>query len=255
MRDAPTTFIYNLISILIMATESKVYEILTKKSYNRDEPHLKDKLKERFDYFISHDEPIKLVGFWGVGPKSRPNWADLASCEFLSKLNDEIKEIYRPGIEFTFVFATLHGIHNGIIRASIDSYTEEMETIFKKFCFKFVYLDFLWKKYKISFEKIDAIFRQKDKNWWIKIPNHKTIESNAQHRNQRLSPQIAAQKYFIMRDLEKEMFEKEFSGSIFHAFSDSKLRNVLPNLPTLYFYSRRGWSDTPWFVTADRSQI
>lgn len=235
-----------------MTTESQVYEILTKKRYNRDEPYLKDKLKERFHYFISHNKPMKLVGFWGVGLKDKPNWADLASCEFLSKLNEEVKEVYPHGIEFTFIFATLHGIHNGIIRESIDSYNEEMEAIFKKFGFKFLYLDPLWKKYGISFEKIDTIFGQKEKNWWNKIENHKTIENNAQNRNQRLSPKIAAQKYYIMRDLEKEMLEKEFSDSIFHAFSDSKLRNILPNLPTLYFYARRGWSDTPWFVTENK---
>ncbi|MBI2669467.1 hypothetical protein HYX14_06520 [Candidatus Woesearchaeota archaeon] len=235
-----------------MSTNSKVYEILTKKRYNRDEPHLKDKLKERFDYFILHKKPIKLIGFWGVGPKSKLNGADLASCEFLVKLNNEVKEVYPPGIEFTFIFATLHGIHNGIIRESIDSYTKEIETIFKKFDFKFIYLNSLWKKYEISFGKIDAIFERKEKNWRSKIENNKTIEKNAENRNQRLSPKIAAQKYYIMRDLEKEMLEKEFSNSIFHAFSDSKLRNVLPNLPTLYFYSRRGWSDTPWFVTEDR---
>ena len=69
-----------------MITESKVFEILTKKRYNRDEPYLKDKLKERFHYFISHNKPIKLIGFWGVGPKSKPNWADLASCEFREAL-------------------------------------------------------------------------------------------------------------------------------------------------------------------------
>jgi len=235
-----------------MTNKSQVYEILAKKRYNRDEPYLKDKLKERFDYFISHNKTIKLIGFWGIGPKSKPNWADLASCEFLANLNDEVKAVYQPGIEFTFIFATLHGIHNGISREGMDSYTKAMEKILTKFGFKFVYLDPLWKKYGISFEKIDAIFEQKEKNWWNKIENHKTIENNAQNRNKKLSPKIAAQKYYIMRDLEKEMFKNEFSDSIFHAFSDSKLRNVLPNLPTLYFYSRRGWSDTPWFVTEDR---
>jgi len=127
-----------------------------------------------------------------------------------------------------------------------------MEKIFKKFDFKFIYLDPLWKKYGINFEKIDAIFGQQEKNWWSKIENHKMIENNAKNRNTRLSQKIAAQKYYIMRSVEKEMLEKEFSDSIFHAFSDSKLREVLPNLPTLYFYARKGWSDTPWFVTEER---
>ena len=39
------------------------------------------------------------------------------------------------------------------------------------------------------------ILEQKEKNWWSKILNHKIIEKNAENRNQRLSPKIAAQKY------------------------------------------------------------
>ena len=231
---------------------SKVYEVLTRKKYNRDESYLKDKFKERVRYFVSLNKPIKLAGFWGVGPKSKPNWADLASCEFLSKLNEEVKQIYSPGIEFTFIFATLHGIHNGITRENINSYTKEMENILEQFGFKFVYLDSLWEKYKINFEKIDAIFEQKPKDWWSKVESAKILEETAGERNKRLPAKIAAQKYFIMRDLEKKMLEKEFSNSIFHTFSDSKWKCVLPNMPTLYFYSRKGWSDTPWFITEEK---
>lgn len=233
----------------MMTVEAKIYELLIKKKYNRNEPYLKDELKKRIYYFISQNKPINLVGFWGVGPKHDPNWADLASCEFLAKLNEEVKKIYPQGIEFTFIFATLHGIHNGIAKDSIKHYTMEMEKIFKKFNFNFIYLEPLWKKYNITFERIDSIFEKKDTHWWDTIQNNKLIETNAKNRNQRLSPRLAAQKYYIMRDLEKEMFEKEFPRAIFHAFSDPSLRNVLPNLPTLYFYSRRGWSDTPWFIT------
>jgi len=236
-----------------MNTESKVFEILTKKRYNRDEPYLKNTIQERFHYFISHKKPIKLIGLWGAGPKSKPNWADLASCEFLSELNDEVQQVYSPGIEFTFIFATLHGVHNGVGKETIESYTKAMEKIFERFGFKFVYLDSLWEKYGISFEKIDTIFGQKSKNWWNGIENAQSIENDAKNRNYRLSPEIAAQKYYIMRNLEKEMLEKEFGDSIFHTFSDSKSRNVMPNLPTQYFYSiKRGRSDCPWFVTEEK---
>lgn len=235
-----------------MTIESHVYEILTKKRYNRCEPYLKDKLKERFRYLISKNKPIKLVGFWGVGPKDKVNWADLASWKFLAKLNEEVKHVYLNGIEFTFIFATCHGVHNGIDKKTIQSYTQNIEKLFEKFGFKYIYLDELWQRYEISFEKIDKIFENKPKDWWEKIENRELIERNAKNRNIRLSTKIAAQKYYIMRDLEKEMLEKEFADYIFHAFSDSRLRNVLPDMPTLYFYSRRGWSDTPWFVTKEK---
>ena len=83
-----------------MTIESKIYEIFTKKRYNRDEPYLKEEIKEKINYFISQNKPIKLIGFWGIGLKSKPNWADLASCEFLAKLNDEVKRVYQPEVVF-----------------------------------------------------------------------------------------------------------------------------------------------------------
>jgi hypothetical protein len=229
----------------------KIYSILTKRRYNRGEPHLKTQLENAIEYFVENNQPIKLVGFWGTGPKEKYNWADMSSCEFLSKLNNEVKEVHPNGIEFTFIFATLHGVHNGYNKKSIFSYTKTIENIFERFGFKHVYLDDLWKKYSISFEKINEIYNAKSKDWWNEIEHREIIENNAESRNIELPPQVAAQKYFIMRDLEKEMLKKEFSGYIFHAFSDPKLKNVLPDMPALYFYAREGWSDTPWFVTEE----
>jgi len=232
-----------------MELVNQIYQTLTKKRYNREEPYLNKKLKEQLSLFIDKNQPIKLVGFWGIGPKTKANWADEKTCEFLSKLNNEIREVYLPGIEFTFIFATTHGIHNGISKKAIISYTKGVEKLFKKYQFKFIYLDSLWKKYKITFKKINELHQNQPKGWWSKIKNHKLIDNNAKKRNLRLNFCEGAQKYFIFRDLEKEMLEKEFPKSIFHAFSDSRLRSVLPNMPTLYFYSRKGWSDTPWFIT------
>ena len=236
-----------------MLIELKIYEILTKKRYNRNEPYLRNKIIEEIQYFVSQNKPIQLVWFWGVGQKEKPNRADLTSCKFLTELNEEIKKIYSPGIEFVFIFATLHGIHNWINRRNIDNYFKEMEKIFKNLWFSYVYLDNLWGKYDINFGKINIILKNKQKDWWNEIENNTTIERNAEKRNKMLISKIAAQKYYIMRDLEKKMLEKEFPKSIFHAFSDAKLKNLLPNLPTLYLYSIKKYrSDAPWFVIDDK---
>lgn len=233
-----------------MNVASKVYETLRKKRYSRDQPFLENKLKETISYCIKKNKPIKLIGFWGVGPKTQANWADEATGEFLARLNEEIRTIYPPGIKFTFIIATLHGIHNGINSETIKSYSKSIESIFKKYNFKFIYLDPLWKKYHISFKKVDKILEQQPRRWWSNIENHEVIEINAKKRNKRLKYKIAAKKYYLFRNLEKEMFEKEFPTSIFFAFADSILRNIFPKMPTLYFYSRKGWSDAPWFVKA-----
>ncbi len=235
-----------------MRKDLEVYDIIQKKEYARDQPNLKKKVINRIQGFIRNKKPIELVGFWGVGPKDKYNWADIASCEFLEKLNIEVKKIYNLGIEFLFIFATQHGIHNGIEKKTINSYTKNMEKLFKKFKFRYINLESLWKKYDISFEKIDKIFKNKSVGWWKNIDNHLAIEKNAENRNLIFSPRESAQKYYIMRDLEKNMLEKEFHKSIFHAFVDSRLKCVLPNMPILYFYSRKGWSDAPWFVTKEK---
>ncbi len=229
-----------------------IYGILTKRRYNRDEPFLKEQIILRISKFVKLKKPIKLVGFWGIGQKDHPNWADLASCKFLDELRSEIKAIYSPGIEFVFIFAKGHGVHNGIKQIMIESYVKDIVAIFEKYDFKWVDLNELWKKYDISLEKIENLTTKKQEGWWGKVKQASLIEHNAKKRNRRLESKEAAQMYYIMRDLEKEMLEAEFSDAIFHAFSDSRLRSVLPNMPTLYFYARKGWSDTPWFVTKEK---
>lgn len=233
----------------------KIYQTLTKRKYNRGKPFLSDEILKIINTSILNEQSIKLIGFWGVGSKSKSNWADKESCNFLSELNDEIKQIYKPGIEFIFIFAIMHGIHNGYDEKSINSYVEDMKNIFTKYDFKFLLLNNLWDKYKISFQKIDSIFQTEPKDWWLNVEEKDLIERNALQRNIKYSPEIAAQKYYIMRNLEKEMLEKEFKGYIFHAFSDSKLKEVLPNMPTLYFYSRESWSNTPWFVNSEKKDF
>lgn len=226
----------------------KIYSILKKRRYNRCEPSLENELKNRIQYFVELSEPIRLVGFWGVWLKEKANWADGTSCEFLFNLNEEVKKIYIHGLEFLFIFATKHGLHNGIPQSIIFSYTEDMKKLFDKYGLKYVYLDPLWDKYNISFDKIDRAFIEKSPSWWLSIENTDKIEENASKRNIRLDVKTAAQKYYIMRCLEKEMFEKEFKDYIFHVFSDPDLKNILPNMPTLFFYGREGWSDAPWFI-------
>lgn len=233
-----------------MNSALQVYETLRKKKYSRGEPYHKQELRRRLSYFTKNSRPIKLVGFWGVGPKSSSNWADEASCKFLAELDAEVKLNYQPGVAFTFVFSTLHGTHNGIDDGVINAYVDDMKGLFAEFGFRYMALEPLWKKYGISFKKVDQIFSKKAKGWWENIENSGILEEAAKKRNRRLDPRTAAQKYYIMRGLEKEMLEKEFADSIFHTFSDPNFRTVLPEMPTLYFYSwRKGRSDSPWFIT------
>lgn len=227
---------------------NKIFSILKRRRYNREKPYQIDEFKQRIDKFVLKKAPIHLVGFWGVGPKTHVNWADQETCDFLQDLNHQLVKVYPPGIDFEFIFSEPHGVHNGLAPETMTSYVLDVKKLFKNYGFRHQNLKPLWDKYEITFDKIDQLLSKKSEGWWQKIQNHEGIENNAKSHNQRLPAIEAAQKYVIMRDLEKEIWEKEYPSSIFHAFADSKLRAVLPNLPTLYFFSRKGWSNIPWFT-------
>ncbi len=230
-----------------MPIEEQIYSLLRSRRYNRGKPYLPKDIHFLIKNAVKKSKPIELVGFWGVGPKSKSDSNDELACKFLNDLNLEIRNLYPPGLNFTFIFADMHGLHNGYKKTVIQSYIKSVNQIFKKYGFKSIFLSDLWKKYGISFDLIRQKQLGQNKNWWSLVENNEVIERNAKNRNIHLNHIEAAQKYFVMRDLEKSILESEFPNSIFHAFSDPKLKNVLPDMPTLYFYAKPGWSDTPWF--------
>lgn len=227
----------------------EIYTILKRRRYNREKPFREEELKERIADFVSQNIPIEVVGFWGVGPRASTNWADKETCEFLSDLDKAVTETYPPGIRFIFVFAEPHGMHNGIPEHTMNAYIGDMKQLFAEHGFQYRHLQPLWEEFGISFEKIEQLWKEKPEGWWATVPNHEDIEENARRRNHRLPALKAAQYYAIMRDLEKEMWESTYPTAIFHAFSDAALRAVLPDMPTLYLYGRKGYSNAPWFVT------
>lgn len=232
-----------------MNGSTSIYNILTRKKFSRETAFYKTKVLKIIEQALSKNKAIPLVGFWGCGPKSEADRTDIASCKFLEILNKEIRKIHPPGIKFTFIFADLHGIQNNYDSKNIKKYKKSIKKLFKTFKFKFIPLKKLWRKYKISPKYIEKTYLSKSKNWWNKLKNTDIFEKNAKSISKNSSPQVSAQKYYIMRDLEKNMLETEFSNQIFHTFSSTLLKGVLPKMPTLYLRSRKGRCDSPWFIT------
>ena len=228
----------------------QVYMILRSRAFARDGRLYEDKIAKAIDYFIRENKPIKLIGFWGVGPKDVVNDSDLVVCDFLSKLNAKIKDIYLPGIEYTFIISTNHGIQNGYDTNIISSYYQSIQNVFQKHNFLFQDLETLWNKYDISLDKITDQVNKNPESWWRTINKAKALEKAAGKRSKNPNPSFSAKRYYVMRQMEKHMLETEFPNSIFHTFSDSSWNFVFPNLPTLYFWAgKRGFSNPPWFVT------
>ncbi len=226
----------------------QIYSVLTSRNFRKAQPADPQGVLRNIASAVERNSAIPLVAFWGMGNKEL-NWAEKETCSYLLNLNKKVQEIYSPGLDFTFVLSEPHGVHNGIPDDVIEKYTSAVRNLFSEFGFKARSLHELWRQYGISHDLIHEVWQTKDSTWWEQIPNRELFEKSASRRNKRVTSQEAAQKYYIFRDMEKEVMKTEFTDSIFHTFSDTRVTNVLPNMPTLFFFSRkRGVSDTPWFV-------
>lgn len=225
-----------------------ILKIMTSRRYSRDGPENQNKIRKLIEDAILKGKPIKLVGFWGVGEKLSANSSERETLEFFNSLNNGIKEIYEKGLEFTFVLADSHGFFNGIDENVIKNYCKSVIKLFEKFNYRYIFLSDLWKKWDLNMKKIDLELRSQPKDWWENINNSKLLEERSKNHYLNDDYKLGAKKYFIMRKLENRHIIREFSNSIFHTFSDSKFKNLLPKMPIVYLYSRKGWSDCPWFM-------
>ena len=225
-------------------SKEDVLEIINKKRFRRDIPY---KIDEVVELSIIENKPIKIVGFWGIGTKGNPDKIDLEVIKHLQNLMKQVKDIFEPGIEFTFIIADNHGEMNGVPKELAEKYVNSISKILLKNGFKVIWLSSLWKKYGISREKISLELNKKTSDWWEKIENKKLLLENASKFNHNKNSQDAVKFYLVMRELEKSMLEKEFEDYIFQTYSDSKMQMVLPDMPTIYMYARKGWSNAPWF--------
>lgn len=225
-------------------SKDDILEIINKKRFRRDIPY---KIDEIVELSIIENKPIKLVGFWGIGTKGNPGKIDLEAIKHLNDLMKQVKHIFEPGIEFTFIIADKHGEMNGVSKEIAEKYADLISKILLKNGFEVVWLSSLWKKYNISREKILEELNNKNSEWWKRIENKELLLENASKFNHNKKPQDAVKFYCVMRELEKFMLEKEFEDYIFQTYSDSKMLMVLPNMPKIYMYARKGWSNAPWF--------
>lgn len=232
-----------------MNIENIIFNEITRKKFNRDIVYKKKSIIDTIKKYTSEDKAIKLIWFWWVWAKKEANIYDIKSCENLYNLNKNIKRVYPKWLDMSFIFSTKHWEFNWYKRENIDLYVDSIKQIFNKLNFKYINLDDLWQKYEISIEKINNIYLNKEDKWWNNIENTDKIELNADKINKVYSKKEAAKKYFIMRDLEKNILEKEFKNYIFNTFSDSSMRWVLPDMATIYLYGIKKWSSqAPWFI-------
>ena len=222
-----------------------IIQIITNGRYRRDKPY---KINEIIKLSIIENKPIKMFGFWGIGTKCRPDKIDYEAINHLKDLMKQVKKVFKPGIEFTFIIADEHAEMNGVSKGVAENYAREITNILLHNGLTVIKLSSLWKKYGLSIEKIQKELNKKNKDWWKRINNKELLLENASKFNHNKKPKESVKFYYVMRELEKSMLEEEFADSIFQTYSDSRMANLLPDIPTFYMYARKGWCNVPWFT-------
>ena len=228
-------------------TEDKIIKILSDRDISRDIPYMEDKMADIISQNISEKTPISLVGFWGASDKHKFDEKDNDAINKFKSLTSEIRNLHKPGIEFTFILADEHARLNKYNKEAYTPYLKEIEKKLKEAGFKTIFLSEIWKKYKISEELVYAKLNKLSDSEWKDLINHKELEKSSKNRGFKDYKQEAKQ-YFICRKIESEAMLKEFPNMIFNTYGEDIHQNLFPDCPTLYFWvTNRGYTISPWF--------
>lgn len=222
-----------------------VIDVINKKKFRREYPFLEDVLRAR----IEGGKPLNLVGFWGAGKKSALDSHDTDTIRHFATFLEEIRAVYPPGVSATFILADKHAENNGYDKRRFSSYLKAVEAALSQHGIESIYLSSLWKKWKINHDTVSRDLRRRAAGWWDRISINKNLEGKSEHNFQGDDKPHGAQRYYVMRDVEKPLLEESFKDHIFIVYGDSVAQQIYPRLPTLYLWTAKGnFSPCPWFL-------
>ncbi len=225
-----------------------VIEKINSREYRRDFPFLEDVLEENIIKSLENRQPLNLIGFWGAGEKDALDEHDENTIKYFKSYIENIDGVLDPGINVTWILSDAHAKNNGYQEKNYKKYLEQIKNKLEENNFQTVYLSDLWKKWGLNYQVIQDSLSGQQQNWWSKISIASQLERQAQKRFNGEDSVIGAQKYYMMRKLEKPFLQQEFKDCVFFNFTDGQAQSLLPTLPSVYLYTEdRGVSDTPWF--------
>jgi len=226
----------------------RVMEVLNWAGIRREYPYREDKLYDYVQRKLSSEQPIKLYGFWGAGPKNHIDQHEIKTLDHLKKYADKLEATSVAGIEITCILADMHAENNEYSSNDYLSYIKEVQFEMKKRGIKYVLLSNLWEKYSLTKRRVSKTLKDKPLDWWGNVSIAKKLEERAENNFNKENKLVGAQKYYIVRSFEKDFLEKEFQDHIFFVWGDSLSQSIYPDIPTLYFFSeKKYYSACPWF--------
>lgn len=213
------------------------------------------RLFEKAQHSLENQNPVRFIGFWGAYDKKGLDFYDLKAINQLKKYAQHINVHWAFGSEWLLILSDIHAIKNGCNPENINCYLNHIKAeIESATCFKTLLLSELWVKYGI-YDKVLQRFHETKDNW-DEIAIVKKIENQAMKYNKSgVSHRENAQYYYSMRLVESKLIECLYPDFIFFSFSSDDLKEIYPDLPTIYLWSfKRGISSAPWFKSADEKE-
>lgn len=217
----------------IDTTSSSVLRTIRSNKYSRYKPFKLEQLPEG---------NLKFVMFWGYLGKQAVDERDRKSVNFLSEFGSELNRLTRRKITFEIMLADSHANINGFDSQGVLSYFEGINLLMNEGGFKTMLLSDLWEKWGLTTEQITQMSRS------IVITNSNLASKleKASRRYFQRDSDDGRLIYYAMRASEKKFIEQEFQEYIFLTYNDPSYREILPDLSTIYFRSRKGYSEPPW---------
>ncbi len=225
----------------------EILKLFNQRNISRDVPYKEDEIAFAINQFVLKNKPIDLVGFWGASDKLKIDEKDLAALKKFQQLNNQIKNIYKPGLNFIFILANEHARLNKYNKNTYEQYLKEIKKLIKKAGYTSKYLSELWKRQKLSDIIIKNNLKLLTEREWRDLKNSAELEKSAKHRGFK-DYKNEAKRYYVMRKIESEALKKEFKNIIFWTYSSDIHQELYSDIPTLYLWSgKEGYTHSPWF--------
>ncbi len=226
----------------------RVIKVMTLNKYRRAFPFLEGSLRAHIEGAQKLKKPISCFSFWGASSKKHVDAVDHEMLRNLVNYFDGIRKVHASGIKITSILSDEHAKSNGYSFQDYDAYLKEIEALLTVYGFSVIRLSELWLQWNMSHELVQRILSHKQSGWWNEVAIAKQLEIQAGKRCATEDVLINAQRYYVMRMLEKPYLEDTFADSIYIAFANPKQQSLFPLLPTIYLYTtKKGTSRVPWF--------
>lgn len=186
-------------------------------------------------------EPIKMVGYWGVGEKQEPTEIDRKALDKLS----EIMKMTDNRIKVHLILADKHGEFNGYEN---DIYLDKISVIAEEKNISTAYLSAIYREVGLDAADLTNV----SDDIWNKFPEcyRCIIEKRAGIHQKKCEASEDAKRYLHMTQVEKQKIGAVYPNCIWFTYGDIKnLKDLFPRPVISIWPVKRGKSVLPWFTS------